>query len=103
MVGGPGQRQSLREGSLQEAAKLLLARQQDREVIEAGRAWRPLLAVGQGAQAKDRSVAGAEDRLVFVAADLRQPELVVELRFAIEVEDLELGRAEGPVPRVQYQ
>jgi hypothetical protein len=72
-------------------------------VIEARRMWRPLQTLGQGRQAQDRRTAGAEHRLVFVAAGPRQPKAFVKLSFALEVEDFELGRPERPLPRVQYQ
>ena len=52
MVCGAGQGQSLFEGPPQETAKLLLPRQEDREMVEAGCAPRSLLPTVQGFEAK---------------------------------------------------
>lgn len=103
VVGGPGEGQPFLQGALQKPAELLLGRQQDGEVIEAGRVSRSLLPVGQGGQAKDRGISGGEDRVRRVATGPRQPKPLVELRLALEVENLELGRSERPVSGVQYQ
>jgi len=61
VVGRAGERQLLLERALEKASQLFLVRQQDGKVKQAGGVRRPLLAVLEGGQAKDRRVTGAED------------------------------------------
>ncbi len=97
VVGGAGQRESLFEGPPQEAAQLLLTRQKNRKVVEAGRVARPLLAAGQDFEAQQRRAAGSQRRGAGALFDSGQPEPLVEIHLALEVEDLELDRSERPI------
>ena len=104
VVGRAGQRQPLLEGTLQEATELLLAGQEDGEVIQAGGVRRSLPAVGQRGQAQDRRAARPENGALLVTADPGQAEALVKGDLALEVEDFELRRSEWPSgPVLQYQ
>src|SRR5260370_29635 len=79
------------------AAQLVLARQKDREVKETGRVAGPLLAAGQDFEAQQGPATGSQRGGAGAVFDSSQPEPLVEIHLALEVEDLELDRSERPV------
>ena len=103
MVGRAGERQLLLERALQKASQLFLVRQQDGKVKQAGGVRRPLLAVLEGGEAKDRRVTGAEDWLPAVATQACKAKALVEIGLSFQIEDLELDGAERPRGALQYQ
>ena len=97
MVGGAGQRQPLFQGALKEGTELLLRRQQDGEVVEAGGVLRARLTAGKQCEAQKCMAAHAQQCMFAVSAHASETEPFVERDLTLEVEDLQVDSTERPV------